>query len=123
MDENNKVQKQHFYFRTVDIHFRTVQIVIQCCVSHFKDWRTVNFEDSAIIPFSSVLLRFNLHNRKWTSILASNAEFMRAYSPFQLNSIGNDGTCDHSWRTMLSGNAAHDGSRTEVKKVSLEPCL
>jgi len=27
-----------------------------------------------------VFLRFNL-NRKWTSILTSNAEFMRAYSP------------------------------------------
>jgi len=47
----------------------------------FKDGRIVNFEDSAIIPFSSVLLRFNLHNQKWTSILGSNAELMRAYSP------------------------------------------
>ena len=29
IDDNNKVQKQHVYFGTVDIHFRTVQIVFQ----------------------------------------------------------------------------------------------
>jgi len=29
MDDNKKIQKQHFYFGTVDIHFRVVQIVFQ----------------------------------------------------------------------------------------------
>jgi len=29
MGDNNKVQKQHFYFGTVEIHFRIVQIVFK----------------------------------------------------------------------------------------------
>jgi len=74
-----------FWLQALDIYiYRDVSSPFR-----FKDGRTVNFEDFAIIPFSSVFLSFNLHNRKWTSILVSNAELMRAYSPQYLlyNSI------------------------------------
>jgi len=65
-----------------------------------------HFEDSAIIPFSSAL---NLPNRKLKSSLASNMEFMRAYSLFtkfgnNCNKFKSSSCCcsgDCSRRTVL----------------------